>query len=337
MGWPVRVLALISGLLLLLATSCNAGQAIGIYYLTQDDATVSSVSTAVQQASYVAGYAERLTWDIVEPAIGSYDWSIPDSFVSLAKSTGKNLTISIQAGYRTPSWVYAAGAQSFSFLWDRSDFGPALGTPTLIPVPWDGTFLAAWISFEQALISRYGNCPTVVQIKATGLNAQTQETSLPNGTTDTANWISIGYTRAKVLNAWEAMMAPLADPREFATMFVATTFPPIDDNGNQIQGMSSDSVLNAEMLAFGDGTYPTEFVAQNNGLSSSFVWQPLVNPPVLGHGVGFQAVGVLGAGLSAALTNAIQANGHYVELYPSDLQSDPQGILMAANTALAAN
>ncbi len=76
-------------------------------------------------------------------------------------------------------WVYADGAQIFNFIWDQTSWGPSLCSTAAIPVPWDPVFLAKWRTLIQAFGTHYNSNPTVVGVKITGVNAESEETNLP--------------------------------------------------------------------------------------------------------------------------------------------------------------
>src|SRR5689334_244279 len=87
----------------------------------------------------------------------------------------------------TPTWVYSAGAASFTFI-DK-----ASPTPKVIPVPWDPVFLREWTEFIADRGARYGGNDALSHGKVPGVNSTTCETMLPSSqgetvTSGSANW-----------------------------------------------------------------------------------------------------------------------------------------------------
>jgi hypothetical protein len=91
-----------------------------VYAPTTGIYAIGNVNTTTPQSvvsnSYVDGLAVRASWDFIEPSQGVYNWSYLDSTINQAVAAGKKVSLSVRAGVNTPSWVYAAGAQSLSFV-----------------------------------------------------------------------------------------------------------------------------------------------------------------------------------------------------------------------------
>jgi hypothetical protein len=309
----------------------------GIYALTTPNPTLSQIPKAVLTNPYVDGLALRVGWSALEPSIRNFQWSQIDSVVSLAASYGKTVSISVQAGIQSPTWLYSNGARSFKFMWDLP-YGPAQCTQVLIPVPWDPVFQARWAEFVAAFGARYGSNPHITFVKLTGLNSQTEETMLPNAVAgtpinggrcramnDVQDWLNLGYTRTKVENAWFAMANEFdrAFPnRQFAAMMVPGGFPPIDDNGYLIPNMGCDYQATEDMLSYGITSYGMgSFIGQNNGLSNTWIYLVLARDASK-IDTGFQMTSQLGSKLPQAINLALQNSADYLEIYPADI-SDP--------------
>src|SRR5258708_1153325 len=58
----------------------------------------------------VSGAVLVLGWDVIEPAMGQYDWTAFDQWMTMAASAGKKIELSITTGYvgssHTPSWLF---------------------------------------------------------------------------------------------------------------------------------------------------------------------------------------------------------------------------------------
>jgi PKD repeat protein len=317
----------------------------GIYAVgTPDQVTPQAVLTN----PYVDGISVRATWDFLEPSNGVYNWSFLDSELSAAAAAGKKVSLSITAGTRTPSWVYAAGAQPFSY----TDGGSKTLT---IPVPWDTTFLAKWDQFIQAVGSRYASDSTLSQVKITGINSDTAETMLPYQKADVAHWLSVGYTRTKVENAWQniADTFALAFPsQQLAMIMVPNHFPTIDANGQQFSNpQGGDYQIVDDLMQAGINAFGSRFSVQNNGLSDTWISSQvagLANQITTGYQTlwwvtgdstyqmnGGKAIDVTTA-LQEAVTKALGAQAQFLEIYMSDITNPAlQGVLAQAHSGLA--
>jgi hypothetical protein len=323
-----------------------------VYDLGATDSTRFASSVLANAA--VDGLAIRARWSTVEPSEGTFNWSNIDSVIGMAAANGKKVSISIEAGIFTPSWVYAQGAQSFQFVWDTS-WGPAICSTVTIPLPWDPVFLNKWAGFVDAFGAKYDGNPYVSHVKLTGINGKTQETTLPHkvgeninngqctGFDDIADWQAAGYTRTKVETAFQEVAADFAAGfrhKEFAAMFTPCPggLPPIDQNGLVIAGAVCDSQGTHDMLNYGINTYGRgAFIAQNNGWSNSWIWSAIVSASAVVD-TGYQENYALGSGFPTAATTAINDGAKFIEVYESDLtNASLQSAIDAAHVGLLGN
>jgi hypothetical protein len=312
----------------------------------------STFASSVLLNKNVDGLAYRGNWTAIEPSEGSFNWAPIDSVIATAKTYGKKVSISITAGYRTPAWVFSDGAQAFKFVWDKN-WGPAYCTIVTIPVPWDSVFLNKWGAFITALGARYSANPYVSHVKFTGVNSISQETNLPyhvneninngqcTGYNDVQDWVNVGYTRVKVLDAWEQIAGTYetAFPdRQYAAMLQPCNFPPIDDNGNIISGETCDTVLAQEMNSYGVNTLGSgRFVAQNNGVSPTWI-MPMIVSDAPYVDTGYQELNAQGGNFGATCNNVITNKGDFLEAYESDLTaSGNQSAITTCHSGLLGN
>lgn len=95
----------------------------------------------------VDGIAVRVSWDNIQPSSeSSYSWTKIDQAFSSAAANNKLVTLHILTSVygNTPTWVYTAGAVSYTYN------KPTGGTKT-DPLPWDSIYLAKWSAFLTAL------------------------------------------------------------------------------------------------------------------------------------------------------------------------------------------
>jgi hypothetical protein len=312
----------------------------------------------------VDGIDVRTTWDSLEPASSVYDWTYLNRVLQTAAGAGKKVSLSLTAGIHTPAWVYAAGAQAFSYI-DASS--PATQT---IPIPWDPIFLAQWKSLIHELGIHFAANPTLTQIKITGIETNTAETMLPhsqgkavsNGTTtwnttnDLAAWQAVGYTRSRVKSAWQTIAGAWAHNfpnQQISAVLVPNSFPPIGENGAVLGGQQTDNQIVTDLINRGMARYATQFVVQNNGLSDNWIFSQIANMKdqvTTGYQTLWWVTGdntykmnngkaiAITTELQTALDRAIAAHARFLELYPEDLVNpELQGVLAAAHAGLAGN
>jgi hypothetical protein len=322
--------------------------ATGVYALGMPDKPTPS---AIYSNPAVDGIAIRATWDYIETGNGVYNWSYLDSEVNAAINAGKKMSLSVVPGINTPSWVFAAGAQSFSYSNGSS------GATQKIPVPWDSVYLAKWEGFIQALGKRYSSKPGLMSVKITGINADTGEIYLPISATDTRHWQAAGYTPDKVMGAWQAIVDTWvqAFPGKQVTMMqIPQGFPTIDNNGEIYSNQwGADVQIVNTMIDYGISAYGSLFSLQNNGLSDQWISGQVVNlAPALTTGYqmfwwvtgdnqykmnGGTPVGIV-AELQNAVNLALSNHAQYLEFYTTDLTNPAlQNVFVAAQDGLAKN
>ncbi len=330
-------------------TSVSVSQALtptsGVYSLAIPD---GAIDPRVLTNPSVSGVAVRASWNLTETASGTYNWSYLDRVIAQVTAAGKQFSLAISAGVKTPAWVYAAGSQAFTFVQN--------GITQTIPVPWDPVFLGAWEQFVQALGARYGSNPLLTNVKITGINTTTDETMLPKTPTDVSNWQALGYTRLEVENAWQAIADTFATAfpiKGLVLLTVPSGFPAIDNNGNIISSMlkAGDSVLPGDLISGGISRYGAQFIVQNNGLSDTWI-SPQVTAVAGQVNTGYQMLWNVSNDptyrmtggqtpydpatvLQVAVNKALAAGAHYLEIYQIDiLNANLADVLASAESSL---
>jgi hypothetical protein len=328
------------------ATATPASLSInGVYDLPNYNTTIPSSITG---NSAVDGIAIRTYWNEIEASEGVYNWSIIDKMIAQVTppniNPGKKISISIYAGWGTPSWVFSAGAQSFSWVWD-SGWGPAACSVVKTPLPWDPVFQSKWAAFLAAFGSKYDSNPYVTHVSFTGINSTDAEVWVPhkinesinvNGVTckgynDVADWQAAGYTRTRMEGAldWDAAQFASAFPdRPFTIETDPCSLPAIDDNGNFFSspGNCGDQQGVTDFLNYGIDTYGRgHFIIQNDGLSSSpytelsTFWNTMTADSTYVD-IGFQFSYAVGTTNFDSITqNGVNMGSKVIEFYQSDL------------------
>jgi hypothetical protein len=304
----------------------------------------------------VDGVSPVVYWKDLEPGDGQFNWRHMDRLVASAEANGKKISLGVVPGFKSPDWIYAAGAASFSFLWDKP-WGPPPCSTVRLPLPWDPVYMAKWQSFVRALGARYGRIPNVVMVRLTGVNAQTPELFMPRmhrgqaggtgqmvGCTpndDIAEWQSVGYRPSKVSNAWrqfaEAYLQSFPT-QKFVTDVGPQGMPPIDENGNEVPGRAGRNghgQVWPSIFAIGNQVLGDRYVVQNDGLSATYVWsdlRQLAAPASIGFQMdwqatndpkcrdnGFQQPCDPATMLRKAVDLGITNGARYLEIYTADL------------------
>jgi len=334
------------------ATQAPAGPATPNGIFVVDGVHHNAIDKALLSAPDVDGVLLEVPWNVLEPQEGRFNWSPIDTVLSQAATYGKKVSLILGAGWQTPAWVYADGARAYKFLWDKSNWGPPLCTPTSIPVPWDAIFLSKWADLVTAAGNRYDSSETIASVKVSGVNSKTQETFLPTSVhrsisgkgvscisyDDVADWQAAGYTRLKAEGAWANTMEIFA--RAFPTkmlepMFIPGGFPAIDDNGNRFSSPNSqDMQVSSDLILTGLAEYPSDFIIQNDGWSAQWIWEN-ESEYASRVGTGYQEVSALKTQAPKAVTDAIQDGAMYLEFYESDaIAASLQSTMNTAHTVL---
>jgi hypothetical protein len=274
--------------------------------------------------------------------------------MSQAGAAGKQITLAVVAGYATPSWVYADGAQPFQFVWDKSG-GSSGATPCsiqTIPVPWDQIFNAKWQTFVQALGARYASNPTLVSVMIYGVNYESIETSLPvtngqkissggkscTGYNYPALWQAAGYTRIVMEDTLFTMENYFQAAFPNAQLLAGLNpggFPPIDQNGNLIAKQRADFALPHDLMAHGAVTLGEQFSAGDGGLSATSGTWSLLTGYASTFDTGYQTATALGTALPTVMDTAVAAGARWLQLYSNDITlSSNQTALTSVAAAL---
>jgi hypothetical protein len=326
-------------------------QTTGLFAINATGNFRSKTNASMLTNPSIRGIFVSMNWNVLEATEGSYYWSSLDSMLSQAGAAGKQVTLGVMAGYETPSWVYADGAQSFQFLWDKT--GGASGAATCsvqsLPVPWDPVFLAKWATFIQALGARYSANPTLVSVMLYGVNFESVETSLPvsngekiqgegkscTGYNYPALWQAAGYTRVKVEDALELLQTFYQGAFPNTQLLAGLNphgFPPINQAGNLIAKQTADFQVPSDLIANGAATLGSQYSAGDGGLSATgWTWSTLTDYAST-LDTGYQTTTALGSALPAAMDMAIAAGSQWLQLYSSDvtLSSNQSALASAA-------
>ncbi len=305
----------------------------GIYVI--DGVHRNSIDKAILKSSLIDGVVLSVPWSVIEPEEGRFVWSSIDSILSQAQAYGKKVSLVLGSGWQTPSWVYSDGAGQLKFIWDHSNWGPAVCSVVAIPLPWDPIYLAKWSQLVSAAGARYDSDARIASVKVTGVNSKTQETFLPTSVNqkissgaisctsydDVADWQAAGYTRLKIETAWQTVMQSFVEAfpdKKLEAMLIPGGFPAIDDNGNRFPARGNqDQEVSNDILRMGISEYPATFTIQNDGWSAQWLWEAEAGDADRVT-TGYQEISPLNSQTAAAITAALNAGATYLEFYESD-------------------
>jgi Beta-galactosidase len=220
-----------------------------------------AVASGILINPLVAGVSLRWTWPAVEGSEGVYNWSYFDQQIARVGGAGKKVLLRITAGGKnSPSWVFQAGVQTFTFV-DSNPYSPTYQQTVTIPVFWDSIFMAKKKSFIAAMGQHFADNPHVALVAVMCANATTDDWHVPSTKTDVANWKAIGYTSDKLINACKKTVdaTMTAFPNRVVALAVGRSQNNLDPN--------PDYVANA-VVNYAVQKYPGRFIVQKNSLSA---------------------------------------------------------------------
>ena len=277
----------------------------------------------------VDGIILRAQWDKIEPTEGHYDFSYYDRGFELAKKYNKRIEMRVSAGKHSPEWVYAAGAEKFTFHHHNGK------PPEYMPIPWHPVLQEKFGNLIKKLGERYDSSPYLSFVIMSGYGHEVEAWFA--GPEDMPEYNAIGGNAKWLEGAkWIAALYNKAFP---TTPFLIAMSPPSrDDEGRAtLKKFVEDSVKD----------YPRRFglmacsLAPNDKPGSAKLSYQSVNRFSDQTVVGFEmlrATYKLKGTLKAALDTAIALKAQFVEIYEPDL-IDPkqQEVLAEASDKLKKN
>jgi len=304
----------------------------GLYILLGGEGRFASPTL---DAASAVGISVRAGWKFLQPAADRFDWSSVDHAMAVAAKRDKRVMLRVIAGIGTPAWALN-GVEALDVTIDRP--GHSLDGQTFaFPLPWDKVYLDRWCGFISELGKRYAGNPNLVLVHAAGPTFNTAEMHLPKDTATATKLRSLGYTRERIVGAWERVIP--AYMAAFPKQFVAL---------NLARPLADDGALEA-ILEHATRTYPDRLAIQGNWLSAMSGERDRNMKLVASYGtsvvIGFQMVGPTResparddprggrrrggpegltplargtGGLGEALNNGLAAGATYLEVYQQD-------------------
>ncbi len=238
----------------------------GVYVYTNDVSQISNATASQLTQSFnlpgVDGVAIVIGWNAIEPAMGQYQWTVLDQWISQVAALGKKIDLVVPAGSSTPNWLFqpapaGAGATELSFTVSPHAGETGVCDPDNIAAPWDPAFLSQWDSMLAALsghLKAQGTYNAITLVRLTGINRTTEELRLPAETAQSTNllcvsdsiatWLQAGYRPSLLLQGWNAVLASFTKSfpdKSFAVSIIPNdAFPGIAEDGSVITGHIGD-------------------------------------------------------------------------------------------------
>jgi hypothetical protein len=293
----------------------------GIYILTNPLTSAAvKIDPAAYKVPHVYGVVVRPVWNQVEPKDGVFDWSLVDAQIDLATKAGLYVSIAVEAGEYTPSWLFAAGAERLHFDVAPHGAGASRCVSVDLAPPWDGVFQDRWRGMVAGLASHLKQTrrmSRVAMVKVTGINDASEETRLPAQpamvipgvctTTDAPKkWAGALYTPDLVVSSWRTIAhmfanhfpgIPIVDD-----VLVGNAFPPIDRNSQVVRVKDAPDVSQL-IIDAGLATFPDVFAVQWNGLNETSVTPDVTDAAAASAYMGWQTNNWLGAAQHGAGCN----------------------------------
>jgi hypothetical protein len=287
----------------------------------------------------VTGVVIRQDWSELEPSEGDFDWAFLDSEAERATESGKVILLRINGQANKPQWVTDAVQEAGGIFFTFDDNG----VETTIPVFWDPTYLAKKKAMITALGAHLTDSNNLKVVSASFANATSEDWNFPHMPAEIAEWLALGYTPEKVLEAGKEIIdtAMMAFPNQYVTLAIAG-----DGNLNP-----TPTYLAENAIAEARATWPGRLIVQVNSLATfnpiapgpeGSVWNLLWNSQadvaaqMLDNVFGdftYRVNGGIEGDFGEILTDSVNAGAsygvHYVEIYQTDVINLPEVITYA--------
>ena len=298
-----------------------AGAVRGVYALSNK---TQPLADWVINRPDIDGISLRASWSDVQRLEDEPVWLF-DAQIARAVRAGKKVILCVWSGFRTPDWVYQAGAQPFTYV-ESIRFQATHDETQRIPIPWDAVFLSKWTGFIKMLGRKYNGNSAVALVHLAGPAHLGPEMHLPDKPADRRHWAEVGYTPAKLVHAWKVIIDAYAEafPNKLLAINVSQ---PIYYNDRVVENV----------LAYAHAKLGLRLALQQDALSAkvraefrphqwvcSYRGKALLGfqllCPVTPRGKFNDEGRRLGGTLGEAFDIGLKAGGSYFEIYPIDLK-----------------
>ncbi len=279
---------LVALLLLLSSTALAQSDLRGIYVYTNDVSQVTKATSSQLTSSFsipgVDGVAVVIGWNAIEPAMGQYQWTILDQWISQVSALGKKIDLVVPTGSATPAWLFqpppsGAGAKELDFTISPHSGATGVCDPDNIAPPWDPAYLTQFDSMLAALsahLKSAGTYNAITLLRLTGINRTTEETRLPRESAQstglacvsdaTSMWLQAGYKPSLVVQSWTSILNSFQrsfPDKPFSVSLIPTSgaFPAIAENGTVVP-VATETDLTTTLMTAASQKFPGRLVIQ---------------------------------------------------------------------------
>lgn len=290
--------------------------------LPDSDQAVAQFETALKRNPHLSGVLLHARWSQIESAEGKYDFNLLDATVAALRRTGKDYALQC-LGAQAPDYVYASGAQAFTYIDDNPHHGARYRTELKMPLPWDSVWQRHYERTLRTLGQRYGDDPHCRSVVLSV--SRTAEMHFPRAEADIANWKKLGDYRGKTIAAYQKIMDVLAEafPRQQIVLMVSQTFGEDDSSANP------DRAMVETVIDYALAKHPGRLTIQTNQLDGRRDQAGKLSYDVMRAyqgrlPVGFQSVASFKTtperqgSMELAAFNYVRAEGEYWELWRGD-------------------
>lgn len=297
-------------------------------YLINDPQDKVPFPDALFDDADLDGVSARSPWGILAPREGKFVWHHFDQEIASAKRHNKKVMLRAYIGFRgkwMADWVYAKGAAPFDFA-ESAGFTQDVGTKCRVPVPWDPVFLQEWTRLIRTMGRRYASDPVISLVHMAGPDYVGGEMHLPKTPKDIAHWREIGYTKPKLVGAWQRIIDAYAESFPDKYLALNVSMPILKDGTAQ------------EIIAYAENRLGKRFCIQHNGLAVKTTTNVFQHQRVQENReramVGFQQLcpwtprgqfnqngARFGGSFRESLEYGMQAGMTYLEIYQADMEN----------------
>jgi hypothetical protein len=237
----------------------------------------------------VDGVFLKLSWALIEPTPGVYDFTAFDQAINLAFENHKKVELGVTTGGLSPSWLMQSpyNVQSSVFIYSAHGGAKHACQTLTIPWPWDTTYQKAYADMMRALadhVRSVGADRIVTNVKITGINTESEELHLPSSSGKTGDactesddvtiWQQAGYTPDKIINSYMSFMTAVAKafPNRLLSqaILVSGDFPPISDSGQILSGENDPNYVDVKQAIVTEAlqAYPGYFATNTTALTA---------------------------------------------------------------------
>jgi len=231
----------------------------GVFSLSTSD---RAANQPVLDNPDVDGISIRAGWATLEPAEGVFDWTFVDSEVARAAAAGKKVLLRIGTQAGKPDWVTQAVTDAGGVFFTFDDDG----VTTSIPVFWDPTYLAKKKAMIAALGVHFANNPTVKIVTASFANATSEDWNVPHTHDMVVEWLSLGYTSEKMLDAGKQIID--ATMTAFPNAYIALAISANGHVNGQVNLDPDADYVSRNAILAARASWPGRLIVQKNSVST---------------------------------------------------------------------